>query len=58
MFDIFVKKLIFRSFQNFKPQKLIKSKLFGLWEYQKTIPHGQKLLEAYFKAYIDWKIDG
>ena len=30
--------------------------LFRLWEYQKTIPHGQKLLGAYFKTYFDWKV--
>ena len=24
----------------------------------KTIPHGTKLLGAYFKAYFDWKIIG
>ena len=29
-----------------------------LWEYQKTIPHGQKLLGAYSKAHFDWNIDG
>ena len=32
-------------------------KLFRLWEYQKTIPHGQKLLGAYSKAHFEWKID-
>ena len=27
---------------------------FRLWEYQKTISHGRKLLGAYFKAYFGW----
>ena len=31
---------------------------FSLWEFQKTIPHGRKLLGAYFKAYFEWKNDG
>ena len=37
--------------------KNIKMRLFRLWEYQKTIPHGEKLLGAYFKTYFDWKIN-
>ena len=28
-----------------------------LWVYQKTIPHGQKLLGAYSKVHFDWKSD-
>ena len=44
------------NFQDFKPYKLIQIKLFRLWEYQKTIPHSQKLLGTYFKSYFDWKI--
>ena len=28
------------------------------WECQQTIPHGPKLLGAYFKTYFDWKIFG
>ena len=33
-------------------------KVFSLWECQKMISHGPKLLGAYFKPYFDWKIDG
>ena len=30
-------------------------KVFSLWECQKAISHGRKLLGAYFKPYFDWK---
>ena len=43
-------------FKTLNLKKLIEIKLFRLWEYQKTIPHGQKLLGAYFKTYFDWKM--
>ena len=29
----------------------------SVWECQKTISHGRKVLGAYFKAYFDWKIE-
>ena len=32
-------------------------KVFSMWECEKTISHGRKLLGAYFKAYFDWKIE-
>ena len=32
--------------------------VFSHWEHHKTIPHGRKLLGAYFKAYFGWKNDG
>ena len=31
--------------------------VFSVWECQKTIYHGRKLLGAYFKAYFNWKIE-
>ena len=56
-FSTFLRKLLFLvSFQDFDLQKPTEIKLFRLWNYQKTIPHGQKLLGAYFKTYFDWKI--
>ena len=46
-------------FVKFITSKLIELKVFSLWECQKTISHGRKLLGSYFKPYLDCgKIDG
>ena len=42
------------KFGTYNLKQMIKIKLFRLWEYQKTISHGRKLLGTYFKAYSDW----
>ena len=45
------------KFRYLKPLKLILSGLSRLWEYQKTISHGPKLLGAYIKAYFGRKVN-
>ena len=39
------------------PLKTHKNNAFQALGVSKTIPHGQKLLGAYFKTYFDWKIN-